>query len=186
MLQPNAVGRNKIDLTGTPEIDGISIVADPSQTAELADLGGAVVDRYGMGRGNFGGQVIRVAQATHGFTAVGQVAAFDNPNWVRADPNNTALSGKALGVVHRVVNDNNVDLQFSGTVTDLDPSAFEGGSVDVGAVYYASTGTSGRLTKTKPPIGTRIDPVLVTTSLTEGVMVIGSGEEETIDTSGST
>jgi len=186
VLQPNAVGRNKIDLTGTPDIDGISIVADPSQTAELADLGGAVVDRYGMGRGNFGGQVIRVAQATHGFTAVGQVAAFDNPNWIRADPNNTALSGKALGVVHRIVNDNNVDLQFSGTVTDLDPSAFEGSSVDVGAVYYASTGTSGRLTKTKPPIGTRIDPVLVTTSPTEGVLVIGSGEEETIDTSGTT
>lgn len=186
ILAPEALGRNTIDLTGFPAVDGLKIIGDPSQTESLADLGGAIIDRYGMPRGNFGGQVIRVAQATHGFTAVGQAVAFENPNWTRADPNDATIAGKALGVVHRVVDANNVDIQLGGTVVNLDTAAFEGGVISAGQTYYVSETTAGRLTTSQPTLGLRIDPVLVTTGATEGVLVIGSGTEDSGTTEGKT
>lgn len=171
ITQPGADDRNEIDLEAAGDFVGLSITPNNSQTKDLARFGKAIVDRYGMGRGSFGGQVIRVAQASHGFSAVGQAASFANPNWVRSDASNDLTSARAIGVVHEVIDANNVDIQISGTVENLQPQAFVGGTIQVGQVYYVDAVSPGLLTNTPPAAPNTIDAVIYTISATEGVQL---------------
>ena len=181
VLNPTTAGRNTIDLTGQPAAKGLVVAPDASQTANLAEFGTATIDRYGMGRGSLGSVVIRVSQASHGFSAIGQPVAFDEPNWVPADASDPGISGKALAVVHRVVDANNFDVQFGGVVSGMEAGAFVGGSAIAGAPYYVSETQAGKLTGTAPSVPNRVDPVIVMMTSTTGVLSLTSGADTTIE-----
>lgn len=172
---PDAPQRNEVDLTGNPGVSGLEITPDASQAAPVASFGKAIIDQYGVPGGTFGNQTFRVNQSTHGFTNVGTAIAFDEPNWIAADPTDPALTGKVLAVVREVVDANNFDAQLTGLVPNLSVTAFEGGSRTPGAVYYASSVTPGKLTENVPASPNRVDPVLVLLTATTGLLAIASG-----------
>ena len=188
---PTTPTRNEVDLTGNPTAKGIVVTPDASQAANIAEFGGAIIDQYGMGRGNFGSVVVRINQA-HSFGdpgPAGLALAYDEPSWVPADASDASVGGKALGVLVRTDGTTAFDLQVGGIIEDMSLSAFVGGTVTRGLVYYVSEAEPGKLTSTEPALPNRVDPVLIVTQTSptiDGVIALTSAGDTVIEGGGQT
>ena len=124
---------------------------------------------------NFTGAVWRVTQIAHGFTGVGQPVAFSPvvERWVQAS--NKIGEQPAVAVVREIISADEVLLQGSGEISNLDPGIIFPQPVsefEPGRFYYVSS-VNGRLTlePTAPSPGFASNAMLVATGATSGVVL---------------
>ena len=124
---------------------------------------------------NFTGAVWRVTQIAHGFTGVGQPVAFSPvvERWVQAS--NKIGEQPAVAVVREIISVDEVLLQGSGDISNLDPSIIfpqPAAAFEPGRFYYVSS-VNGRLTlePTAPSPGFAANAMLVATGATTGVVL---------------
>lgn len=168
LLAPDGATRNRITPTNAT-YPALELRPFSGQSANLLDVNGTKHDSRGLPIGRYGETVFLVSQTGHGFTVIGEPAAYVHPNWVKADSDD---AGKAVrAIVHEVIDANNVLLQTSGRVAALNVGAFIGGAISAGQTYYLST-TPGKLTTTPPAVGAQ--PVLLTLTTTTAVILLSN------------
>lgn len=180
---PDTALRNTINLLGKPNYKGLVIQGDSGQTANLleipgtaaGDTRGAFVDPTGFPVDRFAVNIFRVVQASHQFLYRGQPAAFKAGQWVPANASNPELV--AVAVIEQRIDDNTFVLRTGGRIEQLQASAFSGGSMVWGKVYYVSDTEPGKLTATASSI--RPDPVLIYLGSNAGIVVAGTGAAAT-------
>lgn len=117
---------------------------------------------------------LAVNQSSHGF-AVGDVLRHNGTSYVKAK-SDTAGNAEVVGIVSNVVDSNNFQLLFVGSITGLS-------GLTAGSVYFLDPSTAGALTATEPTTSGQISkPLLIATSTTAGHFfnmrgaVIGTGD----------
>lgn len=183
LLNPTSPSFNTIDTTLTPSYAGLIIQGGPAQTGDLLRVPGtttgdtrtATINSLGFPVGRFAPNIFRVSQPSHPFAYRGQAAAYTGGQWVLSNAAITAR--KAIALVEQVIDANTVVLRTGGLMEDLQTSAFAGGIITAGTLYYVSDTVAGQLTSTAP--ASRPDPVLYAISATSGVAVVGSGSVST-------
>jgi hypothetical protein len=190
ILAPQAAGRNTVTTVGEPAVEGLVITGDPSQSADLLRVGGTqagdtgkwAINSLGFPNKRGGSVSWRQTEPTHPFTAIGQPADYDGNSWVLGDASNAGQATYAL--VEEIIDANTVVLRSGGIIEDLQASAFAGGVINVGNVYYVSD-TAGLLTDTS--VAEERVALLVLTPTTGLVLVrAGGAGGEFVDRSGDT
>jgi len=127
------------------------------------------VSADGIPTGNLAWGIYKIHQVAHSFTKVGQPASFDGTNWTlaRADTNSTL----AQAVVKEILDADNFVLQVGGSIENLDSTAFAGGTIQPGTVYYVSSSVAGQLTSAPPASPGIANPVLFTLAGTSGFVL---------------
>lgn len=121
------------------------------------------------------GTIWRVTQLAHGFTAVGQPVGYNGPlgRWVTTG--NRITDEPAVAVVKEIVSVDEVVLQGSGIISNLDPSIIlPPGATEyqAGALYFTAV-SRGNLTteQTTEAINFTSNAVLLATGPTEGIVL---------------
>lgn len=105
-------------------------------------------------------RVLTVTQSSHGF-AVGDVLRHNGTDYVKAKAD-TAGNAEVVGIVSNVVDANNFQLLFVGSITGLS-------GLTAGSVYFLDPSTAGALTATEPTTTGQVSkPLLIATSTTAG------------------
>jgi uncharacterized cupin superfamily protein len=172
ILEPDTLTRNEISTASEPNVHGLSIEGAVTQQANMlqvkgtrsADTGAWAIDGTGFPNARGGAANVVVSWVGHGFTSadIGTPVTVGPGNvWVLA----TGAAG-AMGLLEEIIDSDTVLIRIAGPIVNLDPGAFEGGSITAGAAYYVSELNDGRLTTASGDY----PPVLITLSSTTGIV----------------
>lgn len=111
-----------------------------------------------------------VTQSSHGFV-FGQPLYLNSSTYTVAK-GDAANTSEVVGLVSRVINNNNFEITFLGEIFGNFSSITEGGAaLTPGSVYYLSPYTAGRITPTQPQAAAQVHKaVLIATSATSGIV----------------
>jgi hypothetical protein len=156
--------------TGLTTINKVSTLGNNSNWVPFAAGGGDAIKK-------------RYTQALHGFV-LGDIIAYNGTTFVKklASAGNT---DETIGLVSRVDDVNNFTVTYAGFVDTTGFNAYS--TVSANTVYFASPSVPGLLTPIAPAnIGEEIRPILVTQTLTTGVVLQYRGNIITeVNTTGS-
>lgn len=175
LVEPPNDTRNTIDLTPAAGFaKALSIQTDALQTVDIADFGPrAGIDRYGVPKGAFGGEIVVSTQLAHGFTAASVgLAVYQAPDnrYLLADLSNPDTF--PTGVIREVVNENVFLVQHTGIVPNLATESFQGNVAPTRNKLYVLSATPGVLKEFTDP-ATDGPPVMMALGPTTGVLRFG-------------
>ena len=111
-----------------------------------------------------------ITQSSHGFV-FGQPLYLNSSTYTVAK-GDAANTSEVVGLVSRVIDNNNFEITFLGEIFGNFSSITEGGAaLTPGSVYYLSPYTAGRITPTQPQAAAQVHKaVLIATSATSGIV----------------
>ena len=111
-----------------------------------------------------------VTQSSHGFV-FGQPLYLNSTTYTIAK-GDAAGTAEVVGLVSRVIDNNNFEITFLGEIFGNFSSITEGGAaLTPGSVYYLSPYSAGRITPTQPQAAAQVHKaVLIATSATSGIV----------------
>lgn len=179
---PTTADHNTVDLSGNPTFTGLEIVPATGQSADLFRAGGtgpvggrrARIDARGFPSFALSGATTVITQVGHPFGARGQVVSYNGTQYLKSI--STDVSTRIpVGIVDEVIDANTFVLRTAGMTNQLQTSAFPGGVITKGAIYYLSS-VEGELSLSPPASGQAV-PVMVTTHAANSALVIISPKQ---------